>query len=376
MKRIFLICSFLLVLCGCQAQEEKSVVSGYSPKEAEIGVILPDTGNYQEIGRSARQGVEFALEEINKIGGVRGTILKAEFQDDKSDPAGTATCVNDLSDKNSVVALIGGFTDNTAFAGGIQANRRKITFITPAAGATGIPELGEYVFRNRISYTANATLLAEYLFQVAGKRVFAVLYPEDDYGVNTAEVFSRRVKELGGTVIVKESYAANSFSFSGGIAKIREGRPDVVFAPCYTSELIGISQEVYQQGLKTVLVGIESWSDDGKIAQGLNYLDGAIYTTSFYSDNHAQNVEEFVKNYKMKYGTPPDRIAAHCVDAVRLLAQSMYAGGFSRDSIRTELGRIKNFPGLTGKTSFGPGRDADKQVIFLTVNYGNIEKLK
>lgn len=364
----------VLVLTGCQGPEKS--ISATGPKELVIGVVLPETGQYAKIGQSAKQGIEFAITEINQIGGVRGTVLKAVYFDDNSQPFKSAQAVSDLAERNDVIAIIGGMTDELAFAGGIQANRRKILFITPAAGAIGIPELGPYIFRNRINYSANAARLIEYLFQIEGKRAFAIIYPFNEYGVNMAEIAARRINELGGIVAGKESYTVDTYNFNATISRIGTKELQTIFVPCYASELPGIAQQVYQTGIRTMLAGVNSWTDDGKVSRGIEFLDGAVYTTSFYVDSHSQNIMGFVQQYKQKYGENPDSLAAHCVDTVRLLAQCLYAGGFNRETIKNELQRIKNFPGLTGKTTFGSTRDAEKQLLIMSVNGGKIEKIQ
>lgn len=366
--------ALILVLAGCQSKVNS--VSVFGPKELTIGVVLPETGQYAPLGKSTRQGIEFAVNEINSIGGIRGIALKTVFIDDHSQPLKSAQAVGSLAEQPEVVAVIGGLTDELAFAGGIQANRRKIVFVTPAAGAIGIPELGPYVYRNKINYSISAARLAEYLFQIEGKRFYAIMYPFNEYGVNMAEIFERRIKELGGIVVGKESYTVDIYNFNLTVARLSRGDVQVLFVPCYASELPGIAELVYQSGIMTIMAGGDSWTADGKVSKGIEFLEGAIYTSGFYVDSHSRNVMEFVQKYKQKFGQTPDTIAAHCVDTVRLLAQCIYAGGFNREAVKNELLLIKKFPGLTGKTTFGGNRDAEKQLMFLTVSGGEIEKIQ
>lgn len=368
------VCALIMLLAGCQGQEKSVIEAG--PVELMIGVVLPETGQYANLGRSAKQAIEFAINEINQIGGVRGTVLKAIFIDDKSQAKEAAEAVGTLAERKEVVAIIGGMADELAFASGVQANREKVVFITPAAGAIGIPELGPYIFRNKINYSVNTIKLIEYLFRMAGKRTFGIMYPFNEYGVNAAEVSSRRISELGGGVAAKEAYSVDIYSFDSTISKISNKDIQALFLPCNPQELSSIAHQLYQSGNKMVIAGIDSWTKDGKINQGIEFLEGAVYTTSFYVDSNNQNVRGFVSQYKQKYGVTPDSLAAHCVDTVRLLAQCIYAGGFNRETIKEELQRIKNFPGLTGMTTFDSNREAEKELIFLTVSGGKIEKLQ
>lgn len=372
---IFCVLSFVscvIFFAGCSSTSYAPV---HQPEEVFIGVSIPETGKYAWLGESARRGIELALDEINEIGGIKGTRLKALYRDDNGQPQLSGENVNFLQRQN-VVAVIGGLLNATAFAGGIQANQDKIVFLTPLAGATGIPELGPYVFRNRIAFAQNTMELADYLFKTAGKRNFAVLYPKDEFGIVSAEVFSRRIKEMGGTIMVVESYDPVALDYTSDVIKICSFGPQVVFLPCYDLELLGLAQAFYQSGNRMILAGIESWTEDGVVDRGKEFLNGSIYTTSFYRAHSDQNVKNFVAKYKNRYGTQPDRVAAHCADAIRLLAHCLYTRGFDREALRDELAKVKDFPGITGITTFNGNRDADKAILLLAVRSGNIEKLQ
>jgi ABC-type branched-subunit amino acid transport system substrate-binding protein len=47
----------------------------------------------------------------------------------------------------------------------------------------------------------------------------------------------------------------------------------------------------------------------------------------------------------------------------------------SREAMREALRRVNSFPGVTGKTSFISGTDAQKEVRILTIKNGTIQEI-
>ena len=82
-------------------------------------------------------------------------------------------------------------------------------------------------------------------------------------------------------------------------------------------------------------------------------------------------MQQFVKNFEGKYPEPPDGLAALGYDAARILADAMErAPSLKPSDIRKALADTKDFPGVTGKITIGPDRDAVKSAVVLQVADG------
>src|SRR4051812_19663652 len=58
-------------------------------KELRVGAYLSLSGAETEFGVQTKEGIELAVEEANKAGGVKGTPVKVLYEDDKSTPQET-----------------------------------------------------------------------------------------------------------------------------------------------------------------------------------------------------------------------------------------------------------------------------------------------
>jgi branched-chain amino acid transport system substrate-binding protein len=82
----------------------------------------------------------------------------------------------------------------------------------------------------------------------------------------------------------------------------------------------------------------------------------------------------FVSAYRVKYGQDPDILAGYGYDVVNIAAkaidQAAKNGGVTPDNIKTALYAIKDYPGVTGKTSFDSNGDVLKELRMMQVKDG------
>jgi branched-chain amino acid transport system substrate-binding protein len=107
------------------------------------------------------------------------------------------------------------------------------------------------------------------------------------------------------------------------------------------------------------------------------HLQGAVFVDGFFTDSFRSEVNDFIEAFYTAYGREPDTMEALVYDgadiAVKLLVENRSG---TRDAFRKELVQIKGYPGVSGKTSFPPSRDAEKDLFILTVKDGRIIQVK
>ncbi len=125
------------------------------------------------------------------------------------------------------------------------------------------------------------------------------------------------------------------------------------------------------------LLGTSGWDSPELLKTDPEHLQGAIFVDGFFANSFRPEVNAFVEAFYMAYGREPDAMEALVYDAtemaVRLIVDNR-AG--TRDGFRKNLMLIKGYPGVTGRTSFPPSRDAEKDLFVLTVKDGQIIQVK
>ena len=87
----------------------------------------------------------------------------------------------------------------------------------------------------------------------------------------------------------------------------------------------------------------------------------------YYPDSHQVEVQKFVRDFKANFGEVPAYLSAQAFDAANIVISNILAGAGNRIKMKESLKTVKNFPGVTGKTTMLPSGDSEKNIFALTV---------
>lgn len=371
-----------LALAGCSGGKPSGASAGdtgnkgQAVSEIKIGTVGPLSGNAATYGQSTKRGVEIAVDEVNKAGGINGSTVKLISEDSRGDQTEAANATRKLVEQDKVVAIIGAVLSSETFSGGPIANDAKVPMISSSSTAPGIPDIGPYIFRNCISDNVQAAQMAEYAAKELKLKKFAVMYTNNDYGMALRDGFTAKAKELGEVVAV-EAYTDNDTNFSAQLTKIKAKNPDALYIAGYYTEAAKIAQQAREQGLKVQVLGGDGFYSTKLIELGGDAVEGAIFTAGFYSGDSTPSVQNFVAAYKAKFNEEPDMFAAQAYDAAKMVLEAIKkAGSTDTTKIRDALAATRNFPGVTGTTSFKENGDAEKSIVILKVEKGKFVRVR
>src|SRR5438034_10301534 len=117
MKRILLslfVITTLFFVIGCERRGGPG--AGGSTGPIVVGYYGDLTGRTSNFGQSTKNGVEMAVAEINKTGGINGRVIRILSEDDEGRPEKAATVVTKLIDRDRVLAVIGENTSGNTLA--------------------------------------------------------------------------------------------------------------------------------------------------------------------------------------------------------------------------------------------------------------------
>src|SRR5271165_4523478 len=95
---------------GCNKSPGSAAAVGAEPLEWKVGAYLSLSGEDAAFGIFTKDGIELAVDQINKAGGVKGKPIKVLYEDDKSNGLEANNKVLQLIDRDKVVALLGEVT--------------------------------------------------------------------------------------------------------------------------------------------------------------------------------------------------------------------------------------------------------------------------
>jgi branched-chain amino acid transport system substrate-binding protein len=374
-------------VCGASTGETQSPVDPIA-----IGCILPLSGRNAAYGNRALDAVLLAAGVFNAA---KETPIRLLIEDSQSDPAVAGAAVEKLASAG-IICILGPLGSQEAVEAAKEAQRLKVPILT-LTQREGITAVGDHVFRDFLTAAMQIRTVVRYAQAELGLRRFAVLYPDDPYGQEMARLFREEVLRNDGEIRKEGVYKTDQTDFAqeiraiGGVApagsgvEVTEETPqkafpdfEALFIPdSYVRVAMIVPQLVYYGITGVRLLGTSGWNSPELVKKTPEYLQGAIFVDAFFANSFRPEVNNFIETFYMAYGREPDAMEALAYDAaavaVRLLLENPAA---TREAFRSALAQVKDYRGVTGKTSFPPLRDAEKGLFVLMVNDGQIIQVK
>lgn len=343
---------------------------GQQANEVAIGVIAPLTGDSAKYGEDIKRGYDLAVQEINEAEGVRGRKLHLIYEDSEGKPDKAVAAALKLIVKDKVPAILGPLWSSPTLAVAPICEKKKVVLLSSGASSPDITKAGDYIFRNELSDEYGAEQTARLFFNLVFKQI-AMLYINNDFGTGYRKVMERVYSELGGSIVIAESFEQGANDFRAQLTKIKEKNPKALFVVGY-KETILILRQLKELGIKPQILSVALFEDPEILEKVGDVAEGAIYTYygTFDPKSQDERVKHFVETFTRKYGKAPEYYAPIGYDAVKVLALAMEKGGFDSMGIKNALYATKDFPGLSGTTSFDQNGDVQKPIILKTVKNG------
>jgi len=355
----------------------------YGADPIKIGSVLRLSVG-AEHGIPSQRGVEMAVDEVNKAGGINGRQVQVIFEDEKDSPAASVNAVQKLINVDKVVALVGPMTSGGMMAAGKIANDAKVVEISPTATTPKLSGYGDYLYRGCSRIDKQAQVLTDYVVKTWKPKTVAILFSNEPYGKGCADLFTKFFEKNNIKVVATESFMRGSRDFKAQLTKIKEANPDILFIPGYTPETAPAAAQARQLGMNQKILGVYGDMDPiyiqlaGAAAEG--HVIGGEYDENYDTPKNAafkKNYEELVKKNNDPYNI---MFAALHYDAAGVILEGMKKNGPTSEGIMKFLREVKDFDGVTGKLSFDQNNDVvragSEGIYVLEVKNGKYVKVK
>ncbi len=341
-------------------------------RNVTIGAILPLTGDAGSYGVGLKRGMDTALEHVNAAGGINGRNLVIKVEDSQADPAKAVSAFNKLRSVDRVPMVLGDMFSAGTLAIAPIAERNKIVLLSPSASAVDLTKAGDYIFRIYPSDTYDGTYLAQFVHGKAKAKTVAIVYMQVASISAIVQVFQGEFEKAGGKVVCAEAYKEGDTDFRSQLAKATASNPDIVFIPGYLKEMANLLKQAKEMGIKTQFVSISTFADPKILELAGDAAEGVQFSSpAFDAGSAAPEMQTFVGTFRKNYNQEPDILAGYGYDVVNIAAQALRsAGDITPDDIKQALYSIKDYPGVTGKTTFDSNGDVVKELRMMCVKDG------
>lgn len=365
MKKTFLlgITTLLILVTGCAQgpAEEKEPI--------RIGSILALTGETASRARPAKLALDMAINEINERGGIEGRPFEIIFEDGECDATKAVAAARKLIEFDEVNVIIGPVCSSASMAVAPIAEENSVIMLTPISSVPALKDAGDFIFRNRVSGGPHGKLMAETTYTDLGLKKAAILYINQDNGIGYTEAFTERYEELGGEILITEAYEKGDNDFRTQLAKIKALNPDSLFIAGQASE--NALKQARELGLNVQITGPITMQSPELVDIAGEAAEGAIYSYSAF-DPHSEHsvVKTFRDKYVALHNEEPESFAANAYDAAMLLTTAIEQCELNTECIRDYLYAVKDYDGVSGKTTFDEFGEVSKPLLLKMVKGG------
>ena len=336
-----------------------------------IGVSAPLTGSRANLGTYTKQGVEIALEEINKAGGLLGKPVKVVYEDDQADnPNAAINAVNRLMKVDKVPLMLGPHFSVAQLATQKTYCDGSIVSIT---GASGIPVTAggcKYVIRSRANDSVQSKALVAYARNTLKLDKIGVIYINDDFGKAGSDRLIKSLAEAGLKPVAVESHNSEDKDFSAQLGRLSAAGAAMAILWTHDNEAALIVRQAKQLGLPMKFAGSTSLSQPVFLKLAGDAGEGAISSSDFVPNNPDPRTQAFVKKFGARYKGEPELYAATYYDAMYLAAKAItMAGTADPVKVRAAFGTLQ-YSGILGDYKCEADGDCNHQILIVEVQKG------
>ncbi|MGL4324293.1 MAG: ABC transporter substrate-binding protein [Beijerinckiaceae bacterium] len=300
-----------------------------------------------------KKGLDLAVEEVNAAGGINGKTIELITRDDGANPGDAVRVAEELLTRENVQVLAGGFLSNIGLALGDFAKQKKVFFLAsePLTDKIVWQNGNRYTFRLRPStYMQVAMLIPE--AAKMGKKKWALVYPNYEYGQSAAATFKQLLKAAQPDVEFVNEQATPLGKIEAGpvVQALADAKPDGIFNVTFGADLAKFVREGNTRGLfkdravVSLLTGEPEYIDPLKDEAPEGWL---VTGYPWYGVDIPAH-KTFLDSYQKKYNDYPRLGSMVGYTTIKALAAGLKKAG---DADTEKL--IAAFRGLEFDTPFG-----------------------
>lgn len=367
------------LLSGCGGGGAAKTSGETNADTIKVGGNFEQSGGNATLGSSAVNGAQLAFDKFNANGGLNGRKIEFIPMDNKSDATESTNIATNLISEKGVVAILGSSTSGNTLAALKVAEDARIPLIAPSAtnpDVTVNPNTGKtnpYAYRACFIDPFQGTVMANFALQEL-KAKTAAIYVDSSapYSMGLAKFFKESFEKAGGKIIAQEGYIAKEQDFRAILTRIRSAKPDVIYIPGYYQEVGLIAKQARELGMNQPLLGGDGW-DSNELVKigGVAALNNTFFSNHYSSGQPDKIVQDFVTEYKAKFGNAPDSFGVLGYDAALMYIEAIKkAGTDDPEQVKAALDSLKDVQLVSGLVSLDAQHNPVKGAAILEMKDG------
>lgn len=366
-----------------------------------IGAVLPMSGPYAQIGEQTLRGLQLAL-------GISGSQNKYNIrlvvQDSLSTPEDASKAIEKLVFTDHAIAIVGGLSAKTVVAEATRAQELGVPFLAMSQ-KSDLTQMGPFIYTTSLTPRLQVESLVSYAMDKLKHRKFAIIYPNDRYGVEYANIFWDTVTSRGGKITAAQTYAPGETDFKAHIKKMvgtyyledrhqeyqdllrewkkkntnkRKQPPETLLPPIVNFESLFIPDGPKALGQiapmlsfndinNIQLLGTNLWSSPDFIQRAQNFVERSVFVDTHLPGSQDYLNSDFYKEFRTIYKDRPGTFALQGFDSGRLVLAALKNGPRNRIDFLRVLSTNESVMGALSPLKISSNREVQRQLVLMTV---------
>lgn len=357
-----------------------------------IGAILPLSGRYEAVGKKTIRGLQLGL----GIYGESRSNYKLALVDSEGTADESKKGVETLVGEDHAIAIVGSLLSRTAIPVATKANELGVPSVA-LSQRSGVTEVGTTVFRNAITSSMQVQYLVKIAMEDQGMRKFAILFPNDAYGVEYANLFWTEVLKRGGQIVGAQPYSPRETDFRAPVKRLvgtyyledrqteyknrvrdwfkaqknptgRKSPPDDLLPPIIDFDALFIPDGpkamgqiapmlAYVGATQVKFLGTNLWNSQEFTRRGQKHVENALFVDAQVTADPRFANSRFFTEFKSTFGSEPGMFELQGYETGKLLRQLIDNGERSRLGLAERLARLEKVQGVVGPMFMNPERE-------------------
>ena len=322
-----------------------------TPDTIKIGVAQPLSGGLGALGKDLTNGVQLAINELNKEGfKLNGKLVTLEMvaMDDKANADEGVKVAQRLVDAG-VVAVVGHLNSGVSIAAAPIYAAKGIAQLAISSN----PKFTELGHATALRLVANDELQARAVGSFAGSQIqgtkFAVIDDGTPYGKGLADAAADKLKATK-NIALRQSFDDKTTDFTALAAKMKADGIEVVVSTLNDFQIVALIDNLTKvdYNKQITILGTDTLKTTDMIKQTGNV--GAFYATSIVLEaSEFAGGKAFLDAYQATFKIPPAYGGHYTYDATYVLAAAIRrAKSADPTKISETLRKMDGFAPVTG----------------------------
>lgn len=351
------------------------VATGHAQAQnIRIGFQAPLTGPAASDGKTALQGAQLAVEQVNAAGGINGRKLELVVLDDQTQPAQAVPIANKFIGDGIKAVISGSYSGPTRAAAGVF-QQAKIPYISAYAIHPDIVRTGDYVFRTSFMGEVQGRAAAKLIADVLNKKRVTMINVNNDFGQALSAGMKEAAPKMGLQFVSEYNFGMGDRQFGSIVASVKRDNPEVIYISGYFFNGGPLVAQLRAGGVAAPIVGTEGFDTVTFVDIAKAAAEGVMITTSLDRDTTDPVMRKFIDDYKKRYNVGAEMVAASTHTAVNVLAEAIRKVGIDDAAkLRDAIGATKNMPSASGTITFNSSREVYKAAQIQIIKGGEFKR--